>query len=99
MKLKNIIQKIKPFIRGILKSIPFGSVIVEAADNIKTEIEINKSVTPTRSKLDNEGNPTTPHNWLSIFVQLIGASLLVYAFVEKLITIEQVLEYLKQLTK
>jgi tRNA(Arg) A34 adenosine deaminase TadA len=73
-----------PVLRGLLKSVPFGSVVVESVKNIKTEFDNTKTV---------EDKPL-PHNWLSITVQVICLLGIVYAFVSKQITIEQFIDLL-----
>ena len=93
-KLKNFINKIKPFVRGVLKSVPFGGVIVEIADNVKAEKALQRNEIPKRLVI--EGNEKKlPHNWASIIFQLLTAGIIVYAFVTKQITISDVLNYSK----
>lgn len=82
--LKNIFA---PVLRGVVKSLPFGSVIVETATNIQTEIQ-NKNTT------DVSESKELPHNWVSIAVQLLALIGIVYAFVSKQITIETFLSLL-----
>ena len=73
-----------PVLRGLLKSVPFGGIVVESVKNIKTEIDNTKTI---------EDKPL-PHNWISILVQLLALLGIVYAFVSKQITIEQFIELL-----
>jgi hypothetical protein len=87
MKKIKIGKFIAPVLRGVLKSVPFGSVIVEAASNIQTEIQ-NKNTTDVSEAKE------LPHNWVSITVQILALIGIVYAFVSKQITIEQFMEYL-----
>lgn len=87
MKKIKIGKFIAPVLRGVLKSVPFGGIVVESINNIKTEIE-NKNITDVSEAKD------LPHNWISITVQILCLLGIVYAFVSKQITIEQFLEYL-----
>lgn len=87
MKKIKIGKFIAPVLRGVLKSVPFGGIVVESINNIKTEIE-NKNTTDVSEAKE------LPHNWISITVQILCLIGIVYAFVSKQITIEQFLEYL-----
>ncbi len=91
---KNII---KPFLRGALKSLPFGGAVVELSDNIKAEIALNKNEVPARGSIDENGQMKAPHNWGTIIVNIIIAGVIVYAFVTKSITIDEVINFLNQL--
>ena len=73
-----------PVLRGLLKSVPFGSVVVESVNNIKTEFDNTKTV---------EDKPL-PHNWISITVQLLALLAIVYSFVSKQKTIKQFIDLL-----
>ena len=101
-KIKRFFSKIKPFVRGLLKSLPFGSAVVEIADNVKHEIQLGNDLLPKRSVT--ETDPTTgevivkpPHSWLSIAIQLLTLIALIYAFYTKAIPITDVIEFLKKL--
>jgi hypothetical protein len=87
MKKIKIGKFVAPVLRGVLKSVPFGGIVVESINNIKTEIE-NKNTTDVSEAKD------LPHNWISITVQILCLIGIVYAFISKQITIEQFLEYL-----
>lgn len=87
MKKIKIGKFVAPVLRGVLKSFPFGGIVVESINNIKTEIE-NKNTTDVSEAKD------LPHNWISITVQILCLIGIVYAFISKQITIEQFLEYL-----
>ena len=76
---KNILA---PVLRGAIKTIPGGGIAVELVKNISHSVKENKE----------EEKP--PHNWISILTQLAGVGVIIYAFVKKLITIEQVLSFL-----
>ena len=76
---KNILV---PVLRGAVKTIPGGGIVVELVKNISHSVKEKK-----------EGDKQQ-HNWISILTQLTGIALIVYAFVKKLITIEQVLQFL-----
>lgn len=82
--IKNIAA---PVFRGILKSVPFGGIIVEGVTNIKSEFE-------NKNKTDVSEDKTLPHNWISILVQLLCVIGIAYAFITKQITIEQFLDLL-----
>lgn len=66
-----------PIFRGVVKTIPFGTVIVEVTENLLKKEDKKK-----------------PHHYLSIVIQFIVIAAIVYAFLSKQITIEQVLYYL-----
>ena len=87
MKKIKIGKFVAPVLRCVLKSVPFGGIVVESINNIKTEIE-NKNTTDVSEAKD------LPHNWISITVQILCLIGIVYAFISKQITIEQFLEYL-----
>lgn len=77
--MKKILSFLKPIVRGVVKSIPGGNVVTEIADNIK-------------SKKDDNANT---HNWWSISMQVLCVAAIVYAFVSKTITIEDLIRLLK----
>jgi len=83
-----ICQKvIFPIGRGIIKAFPGGAIAVEIAQNLtapKTETVIQGEATATPA----------PHKWLSIAFQLISLAAVVYAFITKSITIDELLHYL-----
>ena len=81
---KNILA---PVVRGVLKSVPFGSVVVEATKNIQTEIQ---------NKKDDINQPKElPHNWISIAIQMITVAGIVYALLNKQIDINTFLSLMK----
>ena len=82
--LKKVFTFLKPILRGAIKSLPFGNVVVEIGESIKETVENNNN---------DLAKPLT-HNWLSIAVQIIGMAVIIYAFFTKAITIEQVLEFI-----
>lgn len=82
MKKKNPI--LKALFRGVVKSIPAGNVALQLVNNVKHELD-NKNVI---------NKPDKPHSWISIVTQGICVAAIVYAFVTKTITVEQVLSYL-----
>jgi tRNA(Arg) A34 adenosine deaminase TadA len=73
-----------PVLRGLLKSVPFGGVVVESVNNIKTELENTKTI---------EDKPL-PHNWISILVQIASLIGILYALFYKQITIDQFISLL-----
>lgn len=79
---------LKAILRGILKSVPIGNTIVETVENFKAktnaEIESGGEV----------GKVEKPHNWISILTQLTVIGVIVWAFVTKQITIEQLINFL-----
>lgn len=78
MKIRNIFRNvIKPIFRAVVKSLPGGNVVIEAADKIKSEISV--------------------HQWVSIVTQFICTGLIVYAFITKQITIDEVIEFINNL--
>ena len=92
-KLKKFIENfIKPILRGTIKSLPFGNAIIEATDNIKSEMTISKGGTPKRAKIIGS-EVKAPFNWISILIQTALVAVIIYAFVTKQITIEQVIQY------
>lgn len=87
MKKNKFKKFVAPVVRGLIKSLPFGNVVVETATNIATEME-NKNTTDVSEAKE------LPHNWVSITIQLLALIGIVYAFVSKQITIETFLELL-----
>lgn len=76
---------LKAVLRGALKSLPFGNVVDEVIQNTKSNIE---------SEILENGLPSKeiPHNWISITIQFIGIAAIIYAFLNKQITIEQLID-------
>jgi hypothetical protein len=94
-KLKRIFNSIKPFVRGIVKSLPFGSVVIEASDNIKTEIALSKGSSPKRVAFDANGQIKRPHSWISIMFQLIFVGTIIYLLVSKQIDVNDFINFSK----
>lgn len=80
-------------VRGVIKSLPFGNVVYEVGENISTEIKNKNGESEIKNVMDKK-----PHNWFSISVQLLCLGAIVYAFISKQITIDQVLDLLKSFT-
>jgi hypothetical protein len=78
MKKKTIINAI---LRGALKTMPGVGAGIELVKNVKHELRYGET-------------KPLPHNYTSITVQLVGVACIVYAFVTKLITIQDVLTLL-----
>ncbi len=80
-KFKRILGAIfgSALVRGVVKTLPFGNFIYEAAENVKHA---------------KAGNPA-PHHKFSLFIQFVLLGLIVYAFVSRQITIEQVLRFIE----
>lgn len=87
MKKGLLKELIGPVVRGVVKSLPFGGIVVESVKNIKTEIDNKKDEVNKPKEL--------PHNWLSIAIQIICVAGIIYAFISKQITIDVFLELLK----
>lgn len=85
--LKSVFQS--PVIRGLIKSLPFGNVGYEVAENIIGE-------TVNQTKKDENGNVINdkPHSAISLLCQFVVLALIVWAFVTKQIAIEDVLNLL-----
>jgi hypothetical protein len=87
MKKGILKQFIAPVVRGVVKSLPFGGVVVESVKNIQTEI---------KNKKDAINQPIDlPHNWLSIAIQMITVAGILYALLTKQIDINKFIELLK----
>jgi len=71
----------KDAIRGLVKSVPFGNTAVSIVDNIKHERETSAEINPD----------TKPHSWVSIAMQILGILAIGYAFVTKMVTLEDLL--------
>jgi hypothetical protein len=71
-----------PLIRGILKSFPVGNWAYEVAQNIKHYKDPKKA------------NEPAPHSAISLLAQAVFLGLIIYAFVTKQITIDQVLNFI-----
>ena len=72
--------------RGVLKSIPFGNILVERYQN-------KKAVT----QKDENGNPIPvepPHSSLSMVVQIIMVTAIVWAFYTEKISVQQLINLL-----
>lgn len=75
-----------PIVRGLIKSLPFGNVGYEVAENIIGE-------TVNQNKADDKDN-AKPHSAISLICQIVVLVLIVWAFFTKQITIEDVLNML-----
>lgn len=82
--MKKVLSFVKPFIRGAVKSLPFGNAAIEIGTSVK-EFVVNK-----QSGL---AKPAT-HDWKSIITQVVVLGLIIYAFASGTITIEQALAWL-----
>lgn len=85
--IKSIVQS--PIVRGVVKSLPGGNLLYEVGENVVgnvvNEIAKSKEIKPRDIK---------PHNWVSMAVQFICISLILYAFFTHQITIKDVLHLL-----
>lgn len=79
---------LKAILRGILKSVPIGNTIVETVENFKAKPVIDAATNEIVEKIEK------PHNWVSILTQLTVIGVIVWAFVTKQITIEQLINFL-----
>lgn len=70
-----------PLVRGTLKTIPFGNLVYEWAENIKAAKDPEK-----------QGQPL-PHSPISLLAQTVFLGLIIYAFLTKQITIQDLLNY------
>ena len=77
--MKKLFTFVKPIVRGAIKSIPGGNIITEVIGNIKA----------------NNADQAQPHNWKSIITQLVIVGAIVYSFATHLITLDQLIGYLK----
>lgn len=78
---KGLLNAFKPAIRGVVKSIPAGNIVVETYKNVK-------------AIKDGEAKP---HTWISIVIQALCIGGIFYAFYTKQIDVNQLLSILKQL--
>ena len=77
---------LKAIFRGIVKSVLIGNVIIEAIDNAKAKNTIDLTTSEIVEKVEK------PHNWISIVTQLIIIAAIVYAFITKQITVEELIK-------
>ena len=68
-----------PVFRGAIQTLPGGGVAVQALRNISHEVNVAK-----------EGEQP-PHSYISIVIQVIGLAAIIYAFIAKIITIDELL--------
>lgn len=87
---------VKPALRGAIKSLPFGNTALEVAKNVAHEVKHDR-LKDTKNYTGIE-RPETPHNWISILVQLLCVAAIVYAFLTKTITIEELVQLLNPLS-
>ena len=73
-----------PLIRGGLKTTPGGSFAYELAENVKYWI---------KKKRGENVSDKAPHSAISLIAQLVLLSLIVYAFVTKQLTIDDLLKW------
>lgn len=75
-----------PIVRGLIKTVPGGNLGYEIADTVKYYIDKRKG------NVDAQTPP--PHNAVSQLLQLIGIAAIVYAFLNRWITVEDLLRFL-----
>lgn len=78
-----------PLVRGIVKSLPFGNVVYEIGENVMGE-----TLNQTKESEASPDKDTKPHSAISLLCQIVVLGLIVYAFVTKTITIQDVLDIL-----
>lgn len=78
---KGLLNAFKPAVRGIVKSVPAGNIIVETYKNVQAI----------------KNGEAKPHNWVSIIIQSLCIVGIFYAFYTKQIDVNQLLSILKQL--
>lgn len=80
-----------PVVRGLVKSLPFGNVAYEVGENI-----IGATVQQSKDGALDNANATSgkPHSAISLICQIAVLGLIVWAFITKQITIEEVLNLL-----
>lgn len=78
-------------LRGIVKSIPLGNVIVETVENFTAKPLIEQS---TDEQINTIAQTDKPHNWVSVTIQLLIVGAIVYAFTTKQIDINKLIELL-----
>jgi len=71
-----------PIIRGTLKSLPFGNLVYEIAENVRN------------AKSPEKKENGMPHSPVSLLAQIIFLSIIVYAFYTKMISIDDVMRYI-----
>jgi len=76
---------IKAFGRGVIKTLPLGSAVVETAQNLKA----------SKENATNISNTKLPHSWVSIVSQILVWGVLAYAFYHGTISVDQIINYLK----
>ena len=83
--MKNfIIKTLFPLLRGVFKSIPMGTPIYELLQNLFFQKKINV-----------EGIKTdVAHNYKSIAMQLLFGAVILACFVLKIITFEELINYI-----
>lgn len=70
-----------PIIRGTIKSLPFGNLVYEIAENVKN------------AKSPEKKENGLPHSAVSLLAQLVFLSFIIYAFVTKQISIDDIMRY------
>lgn len=103
-KNKNMLPLLSAALRGVLKGLPAVNAIIEAVKNRKAAkvIESAKDIVLTQSGVSSEiieqANKELPHNWLSIFFQLVTVGIVIYSFFTKQLTAETVVNLMKELS-
>lgn len=84
-----------PILRGVVKQVPIiGNPIAEIVTNLtqpKTMV-----ATIADSTVQQIVEKPLKHDWISIIAQVIMALSILYAFLTKTITVEQLIEFIKQ---
>lgn len=92
-----LISGFKPIVRGVVKSIPLGNVLIEIIDNAKGKI-LNPEKIQVNDNTSEVVN-TKPHQWRSIIFQLLIVSAIIYALYTRQIDINQFINLIQSLLK
>lgn len=87
---KSFIKTFLTIGRGVLKSLPIGNILVELSQNKKAKLLAE----PIKDENGNEIKPELPHNYISIIIQILCVTAIVYAFVTEKIDIHKLLNLL-----
>lgn len=66
------------FVKGAVRSLPLGNALVDGIENVSLKKE----------------DGTRPHSWIAIAAEIAFVGLVIYAFITKMITVDDLLKYL-----
>jgi hypothetical protein len=74
-------------LRGLIRINPAGNAAIDIVENIATIFKNKKGLGENKIQL--------PHSWNAILVEIIGVGIIIYAYYTKIITVEQLKQFVE----